>query len=108
MIKLKHLVSPIKLKKWRSAANSSNIDRIMYDDETRELVIKFNSGDYYTYFDVDFTEFVGVFEGAGICRTSGSNRYGTWFVGKFPSVGAAVYDILVQSGKSYSRGGSLR
>lgn len=98
----------VELKKWRSAPNSSNVDRVMYNDETRELVIRFNDGAYYTYFDIDFTEFVDIFNGAGICRTSGKNRWGEWFVGKTPSVGAAVYNILVRSGKRYSRGGSLK
>ena len=108
MIKYKHLTSPINLKKWRSNATSSNVDKIMFNDETLELVVKFNDGSYYTYYEIDFEEFVGVFSGAGICRTSGSNRWGTWFIGKTPSVGAAVYDILVRSGAKYSRGGSLR
>jgi hypothetical protein len=103
-----NLIETITMKKWRSAPSSSNVDRIMYDDETRDLVIKFNDGAYYTYYDIDFTEFVEVFNGAGICRTSGTNRWGTWFVGKTPSVGAAVYDILVRSGKRYTKGGSLR
>lgn len=98
----------IELKKWRSDASSSNIDKIMYNDENRELVIRFNGGSYYTYYDIDFTEFVGIFNGAGICRTSGENSYGTWFVGKTPSVGAAVFNILVNSGKRYTKGGSLR
>jgi len=108
MIKYKHITSPIKFKKWRSTPSSSNVDKIMYNDENKELVIRFNDGAYYTYFDIDFTEFVEVFNGAGICRTSGTNRWGTWFVGKTPSVGAAVYDILVRSGKRYTKGGSLR
>jgi hypothetical protein len=108
MIKYKHLVSPIKFKKWRSDASSSNVDKIMYNDENRELVIRFNDASYYTYYDIDFTEFVAVFNGAGICRTSGENNYGTWFVGKTPSVGAAVFNILVNSGKRYTKGGSLR
>jgi hypothetical protein len=108
IIKYKHLTSPINFKKWRSSPNSANVDKIMFNDEIKELVIKFNDGSYYTYYDIDFTEFVEVFNGAGICRTSGTNKYGTWFLGKTPSVGAAVYEILVRSGKKYSRGGSLK
>lgn len=108
IINYKSLTSPILMKKWRSNVTSSNVDRLMYNDENRELVIKFNDGAYYTYYDIDFTDFVSVFEGYGICKTTGSNRYGTWYIGKFPSVGAAVYDILVKSGKKYSRGGSLK
>lgn len=122
IIKYKTIESPIKLKKWRSDAkldiensegsiesvSSSNINRLMYNDETRELVIRFNGGVIYTYFDIDFTEFLGVLNGAGVCRTSGKNKWGEWFVGKTPSVGAAVFRILIRSGKDYKRGGSLR
>lgn len=98
--------SPIVLKKWRNQATSSNVDRLMFNDETNELVVKFNTGEYYTYFDVDFTDFLDVLNGNAVCTTSGSNRYGTWFVGKFPSVGAAIKRHL--SKYNYSRGGSLR
>lgn len=98
----------VEFKKWRSNPNSSNVDRIMYNDETSELVIKFHGGSTYTYYDVDFGQFTEIFQGAGICRTEGENRWGTWWVGKTPSVGAAVYEILVRSGVRYSRGGSLR
>lgn len=108
MIKYKNIISPINLKKWRSDSVSSNVDRILFNDETSELVIKFNSGAYYTYYDIDFSEFVEIFNGVGICRTSGSNKWGTWYLGKTPSVGAAVYNILIRSGKKYSRGGSLK
>lgn len=109
MIRYKHIgEGPIKLKKWRSDASSSNVDKILFNDETMELVVKFNGGSYYTYYDIDFTEFVAVFNGAGICRTSGENKWGSWFIGKSPSVGAAVFNILVNSGKRYTKGGSLR
>lgn len=96
------------LKKWRSNPSSSNVDKIMYNDETNEMVIKFNSGDIYTYYDIDFGEFEDVFTGNGICKTSGKNRWGSCEVGKTPSVGAAVYSILVRRGARYTRGGSLR
>ena len=108
MIKYKHITSPIKFKKWRNSADSSNVDRLMYNDENRELVVKFNSGDIYTYFDIDFEEFANVFNGQGICRTTGSNKYGSWFLGKFPSVGAAVFKYLVDTGATYKKGGTLR
>lgn len=115
MINYKKLESPIKFKqleefsfkKWRNQASSSNVDRISYEDETKELVVQFNDGDIYTYYDIDFQEFLDVMNGQGICRTTGSNQYGSWFLGKYPSVGAAVYRILVKRGKSYKKGGKL-
>lgn len=97
-----------EFKKWRSSPDSANVDKIMYNDQTKSMVIKFNDGEYYTYFNVEFGLFQDIFEGNGICRTSGSNEYGEWFVGKSPSVGAAVYELLVESGVDYIKGGSLK
>lgn len=102
------LIKYTTLKKWRNTAVSSNVDKIMYNDETNELVIKFNSGDYYTYYDIDFQEFINVIDGNAVCRTSGESRWGSWDVGKTPSVGAAVYRYLVNRGVRYTKGGSLK
>lgn len=95
-----------ELKKWRTDAVSSNVDKIMFNDETDEMIVKFNSKEIYTYYGVDFQEFLLVMEGAGICRTAGSNKWGSWYIGKTPSVGAALQQVL--SGASYKKGGSLR
>jgi hypothetical protein len=97
-----------QFKKWRSKPNSSNVKNIMYNDETNELVLQFRNGDNYTYFNVPFNLFEDVVNGNGVCRTEGSNRWGSWSVGKTPSVGAAVYRRLVESGIMYIRGGNLR
>lgn len=102
------LINTTQLKKWRSQVDSSNVDRLLFNDETNELVVKFNDGSIYSYFDVDFNEFLLVLDGAGVCRTSGKNKWGEWWVGKIPSVGAALNRILVRSGKRYKRGGSLK
>lgn len=108
MIRYKHLTSPIKLKKWRNTADSSNVNKIMYNDETEELVIKFRNGDIYTYEGIDFTEFNNIVNGNAVCISSGENRWGSWDLGKSPSVGAAVHKYLIDSGKTYRKGGSLR
>jgi hypothetical protein len=95
-------------KKWRSSPDSSNVDKILYNDETFEMVLKFNDGSKYTYFGVDFELFRDIFEGNAVCRTSGESRWGSWEVGKSPSVGAAVYTYLVENNVPYVRGGSLK
>jgi hypothetical protein len=105
--KLKEIRS-VELKNWTSKPSSSNIKQILYNDETMDLVIQFRSGDIYTYPEVDFTEFGVIFAGAGICRTSGENRWGSWYVGKTPSVGAAVYNTLIKNNHPYKKGGSLK
>jgi hypothetical protein len=95
-------------KKWRNTPNSSNVAKIMYNDETRELVLQFNDKSIYTYINVDFNLFREIMDGNGVCRTEGKNKWGEWFIGKTPSVGAAVYERLVLSGITYKKGGSLR
>jgi hypothetical protein len=89
-------------------ADSSNVDRIKYFEETRELVVKFNDGSYYTYFDIDEAIFKSIIQGDATCRTEGENEFGEWFVGKTPSVGAAIWKYLIEAGVRYREGGSLR
>jgi hypothetical protein len=102
------LLEIFELKTWRNTADSSNVDKMKYNDETKELVIKFNDGSYYTYFDIDFGQFMSIVDGQGVCITEGENEYGSWFVGKTPSVGAAVWEWLIDTGARYERGGTLR
>lgn len=95
-------------KKWRSKTDSSNVNRMVYDDETNQLVVKFNDGDIYTYFDVDYVLFYSIVEGNADCVTEGSNEYGEWYIGKNPSVGAALYQYLVDNNIRYEKGGNLK
>lgn len=87
--------------------DSSNVDRLKYFEDKKELVIKFNDGSYYTYSDIEADEFNGIIEGDATCRTSGSNEFGEWEVGKTPSVGAAVWKYLIDTNKTYKEGGSF-
>jgi hypothetical protein len=98
----------IEFKKWRSSPDSSNVSKIMYNDETFELVIQFEGGDKYTYFQVDFDLFRDIWEGNASCVTDDTSGEGRWWVGKTPSVGAAVYQKLIVAGIPYTKGGSLR
>lgn len=96
-------------KKWRGDnIKSSNVKKIMYNDETREMFIEFQDKSIYTYFNVPFQMFLDVSGGKATCITSGESKYGSWWVGKTPSVGAAVHKYLIKGGVSYKRGGSLR
>jgi len=87
--------------------DSSNVDRLKYFEEKRELVIKFNDGSYYTYSDIDADEFNAIVEGDAVCRTSGQNEFGEWEIGKTPSVGAAVWKFLIDKGNLGTEGGSF-
>ena len=96
-------------KKWRADnIQSSNVKKIMYNDESNEMFIQFQDKSIYTYFGVTMNLFLEVSGGQATCITSGENKYGSWYVGKNPSVGAAVHKFLVKSGIKYKKGGSLR
>jgi ABC-type uncharacterized transport system substrate-binding protein len=96
-------------KKWRADnIRSSNVKSILYNDETNEMFIKFQDKSIYTYFNVPFQMFLDVSGGKAVCITSGENKYGTWFVGKTPSVGSAVHKYLIKQGVAYKKGGSMR
>ena len=88
-------------------ADSSNVDRLKYFEDKKELVIKFNDGSYYTYSGIEPDEFNAIVEGDATCRTSGSNEFGEWEVGKTPSVGAAVWKFLIDKGNLGTEGGSF-
>lgn len=89
-------------------ADSSNVDRVKYFEDKKELVVKFNDGSYYTYFDIDEKVFFSIIEGDAVCKTSGQNEFGEWEVGKTPSVGAAIWKYLIDKKVDYQPGGSFR
>jgi len=96
-------------KKWMSSNfKSSNLKKIQYNDETMEMVIQFQGGEFYTYFNVPFDTFMNVSEGRAVCVTSGENRYGKWEVGKTPSRGASIWKYLRDTGIKYKKGGSFK
>ena len=89
-------------------ADSANVDRIKYFEEEKRLVVKFNDGSYYTYFDIDEDTYNSIIEGDAVCRTEGQSEFGDWYVGKTPSVGAAIWKYLIEPGVAYQPGGSFR
>jgi len=80
---------------------SSNIWKIGYDLVTRILRIDFNSGARYEYFEVPPDIAADVVKGAQTAVTTGENKWGKWWSGKNPSVGAAVYRLIVKGGYKY-------
>ena len=88
--------------------DSSNVDRVKYFEDKKELVIKFNDGSYYTYFDIEQGTFEQIIEGDAVCKTSGTSEFGSWTEGEGPSVGAAVWQYLIDKNVRYQKGGSLR
>ena len=61
-------------KKWRGDnIKSSNVKKIMYNDETSEMFIQFQDKSIYTYFNVPFQMFLDVSGGKATCITSGES-----------------------------------
>jgi hypothetical protein len=94
-------------EKLRVYVDSSNADRMMWDSETKQLVVRFHDGSTYTYDDISQETFDAVIEGLDAPKTTGSNEYGSWVRGQAPSVGATLYKRIVKKDKG-SKGGSFR
>jgi hypothetical protein len=99
------LVSFLEQSKYAILQNdnvmSSNVAGYRYNTNNGTLVITFNNGSEYEYFAVDFQEYEDIVLGDAVCVTEGSNDFGSWFVGKTPSVGAAVHKYLVKTKKRF-------
>ena len=91
---------------------SSNVWKFKWNDKTGDLVVKFQDGSVYTYSGVTENDFESFRTGSGgTCETDGSSTVGgatyTWEIGKNPSVGAAVWDVIVRKYGKGSQGGSI-
>jgi len=88
---------------------SSNVHSFGYDDKTGRLLVKFQ-GDYpdqngpvYGYEGVPKNIFNLFQAGAIPARTDGQNRWGRWWKGKVPSLGASLYTLIRNGGYPYQR-----
>jgi hypothetical protein len=87
--------------KNRGRVNSSNVKGYRYNTEDKTLIIEFNDGSKYLYEFIEYVDFEKISRGDAVCRTEGSNQYGSWYVGKTPSVGAAIWKYLRETGAWY-------
>lgn len=88
---------------------SSNVNSFGYDEKTGKLRVKFQ-GDYpqqngpvYEYGGVPKDIFELFRRGAVPARTDGQNRWGKWWKGKVPSVGASLYTLIKGGGYPYQK-----
>jgi len=86
----------LSLRTYTDSVTSSNVKRIKWDSVTKELVVQFNDATY-TYFNVPEAIYNAVLNG----------QAGTIKDGKFPSVGAAVHQYLIEGGFRYNKGGKI-
>lgn len=82
---------------------SSNIMQYTYYPLYNSIIITFSNMVDYQYWDVTQAEFLSIIQGNASCVTEGKNQFGQWYIGKTPSVGAAVYRFLVQANKPWRR-----
>jgi hypothetical protein len=92
-----------ELRIYEGDVNSSNVQSYRYNDVSGELILTFNDGSQYRYFQIDFTDYESIVLGDAECITEGENEYGRWFEGKTPSVGAAVWQYLIDKGVRYEK-----
>jgi hypothetical protein len=80
---------------------STNVRRIAFDDERNQLWVQFMNGDTYVYNGVSFLQFLNIVNGRNATRTAGP--WGD--VGKSPSVGAAIWQRLIDTKVPYEKVG---
>ena len=88
---------------------SSNVEGFAYDPKSNRLLVRFlgdypnRNGPVYAYDGVPPVIFDLFRRGSAAARTNGSNKWGTWWKGKSPSLGASVYTLLKLGGFPYQR-----
>ena len=83
--------------------NSSNIYGFKYEPKTGHLLVRFQKGPIYSYEGVPPYIFNVFSRGAIPAKTKGSNEFGSWWVGKNPSLGAAFYELIRSGPYPYER-----
>ena len=87
----------------KAPLNSSNIYGFKYDPKSGRLRVRFQSGSVYSYDGVPPGVFKVFQQGAVPAQTTGRNRFGRWWTGKIPSLGAAFYQMIRNGGYQYQR-----
>ena len=91
------------------AMPSSNIGAFNYDPRKQKLFVQFldkypnRQGPIYSYEGVPFEIFDLFRKGSYPAKTTGKNRWGKWFKGKYPSIGAAMYGWLKKGNFPYHK-----
>lgn len=86
---------------------SSNIEGFSYDDKTGRLLVRFlgknpnKNGPIYSYDQVPPNIFDIFRRGAIPAKTNGKNKWGEWWQGKYPSMGAAMSHLIKAGGYPY-------
>lgn len=87
----------------KAQLNSSNVYGSRYDPKSQKLHVRFNSGSVYEYDGVPSYVFNAFRHGSAPATTRGHNRWGTWWRGKQPSLGASLNEYIKKAGYAYRR-----
>jgi len=83
--------------------NSSNVWGTLYDPSTKKMKVRFQGGAEYEYDGIPKNIYNAVAAGNASARTKGQNRYGIWYRGKNPSIGAALNQYVKEMKFPYRR-----
>ncbi len=83
--------------------NSSNVWGAAYDPRSGKMRVRFQGGSEYEYDGVPENIFRAFIKGNASARTKGRNQHGQWWVGKNPSLGAALNQYIKAGGFNYRR-----
>ena len=90
-------------KEFITPVKSTNVKKIKWDSVSKDLVIQFDDGSIYTYYKVSEAIFNNIQDGQ-----AGTITAGPWGgIGTYPSVGAAVWQYLIDGGYKYKKGGTI-
>ncbi len=83
--------------------NSSNVWGVSYDPSSSRMRVRFQGGSVYEYDGIPQNIYRAFIHGNAAARTDGQNEHGRWWVGKNPSLGAAMNQYIKAGGFPYRR-----
>ena len=83
--------------------NSSNIWGTNYDPQSGKMKVRFQGGSEYEYDGVPENIYRAFSKGNASAKTKGKNEHGEWWVGKNPSLGAAMNQYIKAGGFNYRK-----
>jgi len=87
----------------QSRLQSSTVYGFKYSPRNKRLFVKFQGDGVYKYDNVPSNIARLFMDGASRAKTTGSNRYGSWWQGKKPSLGAALNQHIKNLGFPYQK-----
>ena len=87
----------------QASLQSSNVYGFRFNPRSKKLQVRFQGGSLYEYDNVPDQIFSLFSSGNAQAKTDGRNRYGKWWRGKKPSLGASLNQYIKQGGYNYRK-----